>query len=67
MDTPKKTVGELLHDLEDCLMALVCDHDLQWGDIFGLIYTYLMVHLPNGREEYEDGSNPEFYYGPRRD
>ena len=59
-------MSELLLELEDCLMPLVAEHDLQWGDVLGLVYLYMMVHLPGGREEYEDGSNPEFYYGPRR-
>lgn len=58
-------MGDLLLELEDVLLEL-SKHGLQWGDVFGLVYTYLMVHLLSDREEYEDGTHPEFYYGPRR-
>jgi hypothetical protein len=61
-----RPVGDILMDLEVVLMEL-SSHGLQWGDVFGLIHKYLMVHLPQDQEEYEDGSHPEFYYGPRRE
>lgn len=59
-------MGEILLDLENILMEF-SRHGLQWGDVFGLIYVYLMVHLQCDREEYNDGTHPEFYYGPGRD
>ena len=52
-------------DQEKLLMSWT-DLGLQWGDILGLTHAYLMVHCPGGREEYEEGGHPEFYYGPRR-
>ena len=55
----------LLMDQEKLLMSWT-DLGLQWGDILGLTHAYLMVHCPGGREEYEEGGHPEFYYGPRR-
>lgn len=64
-----RPLGQILFDLEDVLLEMV-DHDLQWGDILGLVYGYLMVHAPDAREEYTDqgvdGKHPEYYYGPRR-
>ena len=65
--TKSDTVGQLMFKLEDVVMELACEHELQWGDILGLVYTYMMVHLPDAREEYIDGGHPEFYYGPKRD
>lgn len=62
-----RPMGQIMLEMENLLTEMVVDHDLQWGDIFGLILTYLMVHLPGGREEYTQGGHPEFYYGPRRD
>ena len=59
----KQNMNDLLFLIEDVNQKLV-DQGLQWGDILGLHFVYLMVHCPNAREEYEDGTNPEFYYGP---
>lgn len=61
-----RPLGDILLDLENILIEF-SKHGLQWGDVLNLIFGYLMVHLPGDREEYEDGTNPEFYYGPRRD
>lgn len=59
-----RPVGQILLDLEPLLQELVCDHDLQWGDVLNLVRGYLEVHLPGGQEQYTAGGNPVFYYGP---
>lgn len=50
-------------DMELLLTELTVVHDLQWGDVLYLVYSWLTVHAPEAREEYTDGSNPIFYYG----
>lgn len=69
--TPKKKqlrpLGDILLDMEKLIVEMVVDHGLQWGDVLYNIYGYLKIHLPGGQETYvDDGSHPEFYYGPRR-
>lgn len=61
-----RKIGDILLDMEDLLTELALDHECQWGDILSLVHIYLMVHHPEAREEYLDGTNPEFYYGPNR-
>lgn len=62
-----KPLGKLLLDLEKILLEMVDEHELQYGDILNLVYGYLEVHAPGAKEIYEDdGSSPEFYYGPRK-
>jgi len=58
-----RPVGSILLDIEPLLLELVVDHDLQHGDVYGLLKSYLDIHLPDHIEEYEDGTNPQFYYG----
>ena len=48
------------------LDEVVDTHDLQWGDILSLVHSHLVVHRPDAQEEYVEGGNPQFYYGPRR-
>lgn len=62
----KPKVENTLMDLEKVMLEMV-DHGMQWGDILFSVYGYLMIHCPGAREEYDEGGNPEFYYGPRRD
>lgn len=73
--TPQKTkkatgnpkirpLGEILLDMEVLLLEMVCDHDLQWGDIFNVIRGYLEVHCLGAQEKYTKGGSPKFYYGP---
>ena len=62
----KRDIEQLLLDHEEILTAFT-DNGMQWGDILAVTHMYLMVHCPEAREVYtEDGSSPEFYYGPRR-
>lgn len=60
-----RKAGQITEDLELLLLELV-DHDLQHGEILNLIRGYLEIHAPESKEVYEDGSSPEFYYGPHR-
>jgi hypothetical protein len=59
----EKRIGEILLILEPILDLMVLQ-GLQTGDILALVHLHLQVHQPGAFEEYEDGSRPEFYYGP---
>lgn len=59
-----RPAGEILLDLETILDELIDDHGFQWGDTLSVIYGHLMVHRPDAQEEYLNGENPKFYYGP---
>ena len=61
-----RPLGDILLDLEPLIDELTDQHSLQWSDILALIHVYLTVHHPENQEEYLDGSNPIWYYGPRR-
>jgi hypothetical protein len=60
-----RPLGEILLELEELITEMVHAHGLQWGDIFGLVRSHLEIHEPAAREEYVDGGNPEFKYGPK--
>ena len=62
-----RKLGEILLDLEELLDEAIEEHDLQWGDVLNLVYGHLKIHRPDAQEEYEDGTNPYFYYGPIED
>lgn len=62
-----RKVGDILLDLEVVLDELVDDHELQWGDILSVIHGHLVSHRPDAQEEYVDGGNPIFYYGPKKE
>lgn len=61
----KRSLGNLLLDLENLLDELVDSHELQTGDILNLIHGHLQIHRPDAFEEYIDGTTPGFYYGPK--
>lgn len=61
-----RKMGNILLDMEKLLDEMVDDHDLQWSDVLGLVYAWLMAHRPDAREEYVDGDKSEYYYGPIR-
>lgn len=61
-----RPLGEVLLEMEPLLMEMCIDHDLQWGDVLNLVLGYLEVHIPGAQEEYTEGGNPVFYYGPLR-
>lgn len=59
-----RKIGKVLLDLEPLLDEMV-DQGLQMGDILALVKAHLEIHRPDCIEEYTDGSNPEYYYGPK--
>lgn len=61
-----RPIGELLLDLEPLLEELTEEHDLQHGDVLALVHSWLQIHAPEAREEYLDGTSPEFFYGSRK-
>lgn len=62
-----RTAGEILLQMEPLLEELVDKQELQYSDVLYLILGWLDVHRPNAKEQYLDGTTPEFYYGPRRE
>lgn len=59
-------LGDIMHELEDVITKMVLQHDLQKGEILGLINSHIDIHFPKCKEKYEDGSgSPVFYYGPK--
>jgi len=59
-----RPMGDILLDLETIMQEMCYDHDLQWGDVLNLTKGYLEVHSPEAQEQYIEGGNPVFYYGP---
>lgn len=57
-----RPLGFVTQDLEPLLLEMGIDHDLQHGEIMNLIYGYLLIHLPEQKEEYLDGTSPVFYF-----
>lgn len=58
-----RPLGNITLDLEPLLLELAEDHDLQKGEILGLICSWIDVHYPGAIEEYNEGGNPIYYYG----
>lgn len=57
-----RPLGKILLDIEPYILEMA-DHELQWSDFHGLLHLYLKTHLPFHKEEYTDGTEPEFFYG----
>jgi hypothetical protein len=60
-----RPLGDVLLDMELLLDEMLIHHDLQHGDVLALIYSHMQVHNPKQKEEYEDGTHPIYYYGPK--
>lgn len=58
-----RPLGDILLDMEPLLQEAMDDHELQWGDMLGLIHHYLTVHYPNSKEIYNDGTETIYFYG----
>ncbi len=56
--------GDVLLDLEVILDEMIDDHDIQLGDILNIVHGHIQIHRPDCIEEYEDDTNPIFFYGP---
>lgn len=63
MKNKLRPLGEITNDMEKLLLEMTEAHKMQFGEILGIIYTYLTVHCPNAREKYKVGGYPIFYYG----
>lgn len=60
-----RTMDEITSDMEPLLDELFVRHQMQWGEVFGLIHSFIQVHYPDHQEEYKDSTKPTFYYGPK--
>ena len=58
-------MGDVMHSLEDVVTEMIEGHDLQKGEVMALVSKYIDIHFPGAIEEYEDGSRPVEYYGPK--
>lgn len=58
-----RPLGDILLEIEPLLLEAVDGHNLQHGDMYGLLRQYLEIHLPNHKEEFDDDTRPVFYYG----
>lgn len=64
----KRPIGHIYLDMEELIDEMIDSHDIQWGDVLNWVHGHLQIHRPDAQEEYvEDGSNPVFYYGPKKD
>lgn len=62
-----RPMGCITLELEKLLEEMTEDHDLQWGEVLGLVHTWLQIHATQAQEEYVGSNNsPVFYYGPRK-
>lgn len=62
-----RPMGCITLEMEKLLEEMTEDHDLQWGEVLGLVHTWLQIHAPQAQEEYVGSNNsPIFYYGPRK-
>jgi len=53
--------------IEKLMDELIDDHKFQCGDILYNQYGWIKIHRPDAIEEYEDGGEPTFYYGPKEE
>lgn len=60
-----RPIGKVTSDLEAILDEMTDAHDMQWHEVLSLVHGWLQTHAPHQQEEYLDGSNPTFYYGPK--
>ena len=61
--TKLRKLGDVLLDLEPLLDEMALSHELQMGDILGLIVRHLEMHNPDCIEEFDDNTKPVFFYG----
>jgi hypothetical protein len=59
-----RKMGDIMHDMEDLLLEMTCNHDMQWYEVLNLVKGHLEVHCPHAQEEYVEGGHPVFFYGP---
>lgn len=59
--------GDITLDMEKLLEEMIYDHDMQPGEVLGLVHTWFEIHARASFEEYEDGSRPVYFYGHEED
>lgn len=62
-----RPLGNILLDLEPVLEEMIDSHDLQKSDVIALVSSWIDAHRPDCIEEYEDGTSPVLFYGPKKD
>lgn len=60
----KMTEEEVMLIMDKCYERLT-NRGWQFGDVLYNVWGWLNIHAPQAREEYMDGTHPEFYYGPK--
>lgn len=60
-----RPTGYITQDLELLLEELIDQHQLQHGEVLALVDAWITIHRPDAKEEYQDGTNPIYYYGPK--
>ena len=43
---------------------MVYEHQMQHGEVLNIVNGYLDIHCPEAKEQYTDGTQPVFFYGP---
>ena len=62
-----RPLGQITGDLEPLLFELVCNHELQFGEVLALVHSWLQIHAPQAQEIYNDGSgSPIYSYSPQK-
>lgn len=72
---PKRPAGDIMCEMEDLLFELHGSleeggHDLQHGEVLGMINSWQKIHVPSQIETYTRGNvkHPVLYiYGPKPD
>jgi hypothetical protein len=63
MKTKLRPLGQVTADMELLLQEMTDAHELQYGEIIALIFSWLEIHAPHAKEVYtEDGSSPSLIY-----
>lgn len=65
--TVVRPLGQITGELEPLLFEMVCDHELQFGEVLALVHSWLQIHAPQAQEVYCDGSgSPVYNYSPQK-
>ncbi len=67
MDTSRtsRIISDVLLDLEPLLFELTEEQGLQMGEMLALVKCWIEIHYPDAIEEYQNGTHPIYYYGPK--
>lgn len=58
-------MGDVMFTVEDVVTQMAEEHDMQKGEMLSLFAQYIDNHFPGAIEEYEDGTHPIYFYGPK--